>query len=224
MNKTYSYLRVSSITQVDNGHSLQMQEERINAYCISKGLPTPQIFSDKGISGRTSNRPALQELLSKIKKGDTLLVYSLSRFMRNTVETLNAVSKLNKDNINFVSLTEDISTNSPSGKFFLTVLAGLAQLESETTGERIASVLQNRKSKKQSYCKSITGYNNVEGTLTKNEHYPIIQDIFNLKKQGFGSYKIASMLNKNGKRTISGKPFLQSSIESILNNEIYATN
>ena len=61
----------------------------------------------------------------------------------------------------------------------------------------------------------------MDGKLIKNQDYQIIDDIFNLREKGYGSFKIAKTLNEQGKTTISGKPFVQSSIETIVNNPIY---
>jgi DNA invertase Pin-like site-specific DNA recombinase len=76
---------------------------------------------------------------------DAVVVYSLSRFARNTVDTLKYIEMMNKKSIAFHSLTEQIDTTTPIGRFFLTTLAALAQLEREQIAERTRSALQFKK-------------------------------------------------------------------------------
>lgn len=230
--KTFSYTRVSTTEQAQTGHSLATQEDRINAYCTSKGLPQPELFKDAGISGKKkSNRPALNEMLSKAQKGDTIITFSLSRLARNTIETLQIISDLKKRGINFVSITEDINTSTASGKFFLTVLSALAEMESAQLGERIKAVAANRKSQNLTYCNKITGFDKVfdtlpdgrrtNGRLVPNESLKIVQLIKFLKAQKKSAFTIAEELNMDEFKTITGKAFHQNSITAILNNPIY---
>lgn len=229
---TFSYTRVSTTDQALTGHSLAMQEERIKAYCTAKALPEPTLFKDAGISGKKkSNRPALNELLQQAAKGDTILVYSISRFARNTIETLQIISDLKKRGINFISITEDINTSTASGKFFLTVLSALAEMESNQTGERTKAVASNRKAQNLTYCNKITGFDKVfdtlpdgrrtNGRLIQNEQIKIVQLIKFLRNQKKSPYTIAEELNMDEFKTITGKPFHANSISAILKNPIY---
>lgn len=231
--KTYSYCRVSTSEQAQTGHSLSTQEDRINAYCIAKGLPQPELFKDAGISGKKkSNRPALNEMLAKAQKGDTIITFSLSRLARNTIETLQIISDLKKRGINFVSITEDINTSTASGKFFLTVLSALAEMESAQLGERIKAVAANRKAQNLTYCNKITGFDKVfdtlpdgrrtNGRLVPNESLKIVQLIKFLKAQNKSAFTIAEELNMDEFKTITGRPFHANSVTAILNNPIYS--
>ena len=222
--KTFSYIRVSTSEQAETGNSLTMQEERIDAYCLSKGLPKPTVFADKGISATNSkNRPALQRMLNEAKKGDHIIFYAFDRFARNTRQALEMIETLTKKGITFHSLTQQIDTTTPMGQFAITIMAACAELESKTTGMRIKDNLQNRKSKKQSYTRHLTGFDNQNGILVPNEHLSTVNIILALKKQGKTDYAIAKELNEQGKKTIHNSAFKPISVTRIANNRVYST-
>lgn len=233
MKTVRAYVRVSTTTQGKYGNSLEMQQDKIKAYCQLNDLPEPVFYIDSGISGtKSKNRPQLQRLLSEVQKEDIVCVYSLSRLARKTIDTLQMVEGFNKKNITFTSISENIDTQTPYGKAFLSILAALAQAESEIIAERISDDKENRKEKKKTYCKTLTGYTNtfdidtegkrVNGRLEQNEHLNTVKLIFELnQKEKKGAYAIASILNKKGIKPPTGKQFYQSSVLSILNNQIY---
>jgi DNA invertase Pin-like site-specific DNA recombinase len=86
------------------------------------------IYTDKQ-SGKDTSRPGLQKLLITVKKNDTIIVESISRFARNTRDLLDLIEKLNQKGVKFVSLKENIDTTTPTGKFMLTVFGAVAELE-----------------------------------------------------------------------------------------------
>ena len=115
----YGYIRVSSIDQ-NSDRQLDMME--------ALNISFSQMFIDKQ-SGKDTARPGLQNLLSTIEKGDTVIVESVSRFARNTRDLLELVDKLAAKGVEFVSLKEHIDTTTPTGKFMLTVFGAVAELE-----------------------------------------------------------------------------------------------
>lgn len=147
---TVIYLRVSTTQQVENGLSLDNQLARLQSYATVHGLTNIKIISDEGISGRKSqNRPGFTTMMEMVKNKQVsnILVYSLSRFSRNIKDCIESIELMNKYNVSFHSLTESIDTSTAVGRFFVTTLSALAQLESEQLGERIKSVLDHKKSK-----------------------------------------------------------------------------
>ena len=149
MNKsTAIYLRVSTTTQVLNGVSLENQVERCKQYANVRQFANIVILSDEGISGKSTNRPGFQKLLSMIYKNEieNVIVYSLSRFARNIIDTVNTIQLMNKKDVSFHSITESIDTGTAVGRYFLFTLSALAQLEREQISERVSSVLQHKKS------------------------------------------------------------------------------
>jgi DNA invertase Pin-like site-specific DNA recombinase len=102
---------------------------------LMESLGVDKIFIDK-VSGKDKKRPQLQEMMSFIREGDTLIVESISRFARNTKDLLELTEKLTEKGVEFISQKESINTSTPSGKFMLTVFAALAQMEREVLLER----------------------------------------------------------------------------------------
>jgi len=115
----YGYIRVSSTDQNEDRQLISMQE---------LGILAERIFIDKQ-SGKNMARPNLQRLLSTVKRGDTVIVESVSRFARNTRDLLELIDKLTANGIEFVSQKEHIDTTTPTGKFMLTVFGAVAELE-----------------------------------------------------------------------------------------------
>ena len=92
------------------------------------GIPATRIFADKQ-SGKNIARPGLQKLLATVKRGDTVVVESVSRFARNTQDLLGMIDKLTAKGVDFVSQKEQIDTTTPTGKFMLIVFGAVAELE-----------------------------------------------------------------------------------------------
>lgn len=101
----------------------------------AKGITLDKVFEEK-MSGKNTDRPQLQAMLSYLREGDTLYVESFSRFARSARDFLNIVNTLNEKGVSFVSLKENIDTTTSQGKFMLTVFAGLYELERDNILER----------------------------------------------------------------------------------------
>lgn len=93
-------------------------------------LMVEEVFIDK-ISGKNMDRPELKRMLDFIRKGDIVIVESISRFARNTRDLLELIDILTKKEVSFISLKENIDTTTPTGKFMLTIFAAVAELERE---------------------------------------------------------------------------------------------
>ncbi|STZ07710.1 DNA-invertase hin [Moraxella caprae] len=124
----YGYIRVSTSGQ-ERGTSLSTQRARLKEQGADK------IVSETR-SGASTDRPELAKLLSKLVKGDTLLVYRFDRLARNTRHLLEIVEDLTARGIEFKSVSENIDTSTPTGKMFLTVMGAIAELERATIKER----------------------------------------------------------------------------------------
>lgn len=120
------YVRVSTVDQNTARQEVMMKE-----------LGVDKIFVDK-LSGKDTSRPQLQEMLSFVREGDTLVVESISRLARNAKDLLEIVEQLKERKVNFISKKETIDTSTPAGEFMLTVFGALAQLERSYILERQA--------------------------------------------------------------------------------------
>ena len=94
-----------------------------------------RIFSEK-ISGANADRPQLRAMLDYVREGDTLYVESISRLGRSTKDLLNIIDALTEKGVTLISHKEKIDTDTPTGKFMLTVFAALSQLERKQLKQR----------------------------------------------------------------------------------------
>lgn len=113
------YVRVSSKEQNEARQVALMNE-----------LGVSMLFTDK-LSGRNTERPELKKMLGYIRKGDTVIVESISRFARNTKDFLNLIEILTSKEVEFKSHKEKIDTTTLTGKFMLTIFAAVSELERE---------------------------------------------------------------------------------------------
>lgn len=120
------YVRVSTTEQ-----NPARQEELMKSFGVEK------VFSEK-LSGKDTNRPQFQEMLSFLREGDTLYVESFSRLSRSTRDLLDTVNRLSESKVNLVSDKEKIDTTTPQGRLVMTVFAAIYEFERENTLQRQA--------------------------------------------------------------------------------------
>jgi len=113
------YIRISTADQNTARQEVLMQELGVN-----------QIYIDR-LSGKSLDRPELKKMMNYVREGDVVIVESISRFARNTRDLLELMEKLNEKKVQFVSKKEAIDTNTPTGRFMLTVFGAVAELERE---------------------------------------------------------------------------------------------
>ncbi|MCM1060209.1 MAG: recombinase family protein [Eubacterium sp.] len=118
------YIRVSSV-----GQETARQDQ------LMKDLGVEKVFSEK-LSGKTADRPELQNMLKYIREDDVLYVESISRLSRSIRDLLKIVDTLNSKGVKLVSCKEALDTGTPQGRFVLSIFAALAELEREQTLQR----------------------------------------------------------------------------------------
>lgn len=146
MKKLALYCRTSTDKQ-DTG--LESQERELLGYCQMKGITEYEVFRDAGISGTKASRPGLDLMLEGVRAGrfHTVLVYSFSRFARNTKQLLTALEEFRKLGVNFASKTEGVDTATPMGELVFTIFAALAKFERDQLSERTKTGLRNARAK-----------------------------------------------------------------------------
>ena len=146
------YARVSTDEQASNGVSLAQQEARVRAYATAKGLTILDILVDDGVSGKTLDRPGLQEIMRLCELGEVahVIVLKLDRLTRNTRHLLSLTEDLFlARKVELHSVSESLDTSSPHGRFVLTLFGGLAQMEREQIAERTRNAMAYKREQKQ---------------------------------------------------------------------------
>ncbi len=120
------YIRVSTVNQ-NEARQLEQAKE-VNA---------DKVFIDKA-SGKNTDRKAFKEMMNFVREGDEVIVSDISRLGRNTKDVLLTIEELNSRGVAFRSMKESVNTDTAQGRFFLSIVSALAELERETIRERQA--------------------------------------------------------------------------------------
>lgn len=120
------YIRISTKDQTTIRQEVLMETLKVESVYIDI------------MSGKSTNRPQLKKMLEFVRKGDTVVCESISRFSRNTKDLLELTEFLARKEVAFVSQKEAIDTTTPSGMFMLTIFGAIAQLEREYILQRQA--------------------------------------------------------------------------------------
>ena len=118
------YARVSSV-----GQSLEVQQEKLVSYGVDK------LFAEK-LSGTTAARPELKSCLEYVREGDVLVITKLDRLARSTLHLHKIVNDLNDRGVGFKVLDQSIDTTTKEGRLLFSILASLAEFETELRAER----------------------------------------------------------------------------------------
>lgn len=220
------YIRVSTERQVE-GYSIEGQITQIEQYCQFNGYELVDIYADRGISGKSMNRPELQRMLNDAKNGklDCVMVYKTNRLARNTSDLLTIVEELHRQNVEFFSLSERMEVKNSTGKLMLQILASFSEFERNTILENIYTGQYQRALEGYYQGNLPLGYNNIPDNkkeLMINQHEAnIVKYIFESYAKGHGYRKIANALNHKGYVTKKGNPFSISAVTYILSNPFY---
>ncbi len=138
--KVAVYCRVSTEEQADAG-TIGNQVDFARGYCHLHGLEIYDFYLDEGVSGTEplENRPEGFRLMADALRGcfGAVCVYRLDRLARTALEILRTHQRLSEAKVVLKSMTENFDTSTPSGKFFMTTLGGIAEIERETIAERM---------------------------------------------------------------------------------------
>lgn len=226
------YARVSTEEQAIQGYSITAQRAAINQYCSLYNKVVVDEYVDAGISGKSiAKRPELKRMLKELTMGkfDEVVVWKLNRLSRNTKDFLEIYEALEKNNIAFISLSENFDTSNPMGKFALQMLAAVGELERNTIVENVNLGLTQRARMGLHSGGRALGYGIVPSTARpgKNDmviiesEAIIVRKIYRLFCEGKGFYQIAEILNQEGYKTIRGNPFSLQCIREIIDNPLY---
>lgn len=229
MTRVAAYCRVST-DQEDQLGSLAHQRQYFEEYIGRQwDWRLVEVFADEGISGTSAvNRPAFQRMMEAAYAGeiDLILTKEVSRFARNTVDTLAHTRELRRRGVGVLFINDHIDTRQNDGEFRLTIMASVAQEESRKTSERVK--WGQKRSMENGVVfgsNSLYGYDLQNGKLTvKPEEAAVIRRVYHkFLDEGKGTHVIARELYEEGIRPpkSKGKPWSSVMILRLLRNEKY---
>ena len=204
MLRVAAYCRVST-SQEDQRNSLENQRRYFSEYISRQpDWELVEVYADEGLSGTSSDRPAFRRMLAAAaeEKIDLILTKEVSRFARNTVDTLAYTRLLRRQGVGIVFIGDQI------GEFRLTIMASVAQEESRKISERVKWGQQRSMERGVVFgCNNIYGFSLRGGELTVNpEQAAVVREVYRrFLMDGKGTYIIARELTAEGIPLPSGK-------------------
>jgi DNA invertase Pin-like site-specific DNA recombinase len=126
-----------------------MQTREMEEFCDRRGWELVGNYVDNGITGSKESRPELDRLMADAhrRRFDTVIVWKFDRFARSVSHLLRALETFKALGIDFVSLSEQVDTSTPTGKMVFTVLGAVAELERSLIAERVRAGIRNARAK-----------------------------------------------------------------------------
>lgn len=139
----------SRVSTVGHGQDPAMQTRELSEYCERRGWQVFDLYVDNGVSGKKDSRPALNRLMgdAHARRFDVVVVWRFDRFSRSVSHLCRALETFNALDIQFVSLCEQVDTNTPTGKLVFTILGAVAEGERNLIAERVRAGLKNARAK-----------------------------------------------------------------------------
>ena len=228
MLRVAAYCRVStdSEDQLHSYHSqVQYYTDLINQ---NKQWVMTEVYADEAITGtQITKRDGFQSMIADCMEGkiDMVITKSISRFARNTLDTLKYVRMLKERNVAVFFEEENINTLTMDGELLLVILSSVAQQEVENISENVKKGLKMKMQRGEMVgFQGCIGYDYDKETKTlhiNEEGAEIVRYIFDRYVSGIGSFVIAKELNEMGKKTIRGNNWSQSTVMGVIKNEKY---
>ncbi len=221
-----AYCRVST-DKDDQANSLASQRQYFEEYI--KQQPEWQmvgIYHDDGISGTSiKKRDEFNRMIADAENGkiDLILTKEVSRFARNTVDTLQITRDLKRIGVRVKFMNDNIDTFDTDGELRLTIMASIAQEESRKTSERVKWGQKRRMEQGVVFGRDLLGYRVQNGQLeiVPEEAETVRLIFYKYLHEGKGCLTIGKELREAGIRTIKGNLWSNTVILRVLRNEKY---
>lgn len=184
-------------------------------------------YVDEGISGTSVNkRDSFKRMIADSKKGkfDLILTKEVTRFARNTLDSISYTQKLLENGVGVYFQSDNINTIMPDSELRLTIMASVAQDEVRKLSERVKFGFSRSIEKKR-----VLGNNNIFGyrkdktkLVIHEEEAKMIRELFEIYSQGeMGFYKIAEYFKQKGYKGKNGTPISSQTLRRIIRNPKY---
>lgn len=216
------YIRVSTFDQAREGFSLREQEERLKEFCKFKRYNIYKVYQDAGISAKNDKRPAYQEMIEDVKKGNinVIVALKLDRLTHSVYDIEKLMKFVNDYECDIDCMADESNTTTSNGRMVMRIMTSVSQNEIEKCSERtkfgMAGAIKN------GHIPNRTGLGFkrenkklVPDPLTKD----IIVRIFDLYLEGKSHQAIANIYNKE--KVLGKTNWYDSTIQKILSNELY---
>lgn len=217
MIRLIGYVRVSTEEQSEHGVSLDDQKAKIRAYADLVDGKLLHIIEDGGYSGSNLDRPGVKMAINLVlEKGDSLVVYAIDRLSRSTFDFLDIVKKLRTHDKGFVSVREQMDSSTPHGRFTMTILAALAEMERELISIRTKEALARCAVDRRIFGKLPYGFTRHGKDLIEDpREVAIIRQIQQSRECGLAYHLIADHLNTSDVPTKNGKRWFAATVRSV---------
>ncbi len=227
IKRVAAYCRVST-DSLDQANSLESQQRYFNDYIKRNPLwELSKIYVDEGISGTsTKKRNAFNQMIEDAKRGnfDIIITKEISRFARNTLDSIGYTRELKRLGIGVIFMNDNINTLDPDAELRLTIMSSIAQEESRKTSERVKWGQRRMMEQGKVFGRDMLGYDVRDGKLIINEEgAKTVRLIFHkFFVEGKGTHLIAKELQEEGIRTSTYmKKWSYTVILRVLKNEKY---
>jgi DNA invertase Pin-like site-specific DNA recombinase len=211
--KALLYARVSTQLQVNDGVSLDVQERQLRQAAELAGFTEFELVREEGRSGKSiSGRPALTSALKRLDSGEAaaLFVTRIDRLARSTKDFLSIIDRANANKWRLVMLDLNLDTASYQGRFVVTIMSALAEMERGIISERQKDVHKDRRTRGIKW-----GVDMGPKNKTPEE---IKQRIITERSSGASYRKIADGLNRDGVPTQNGRQWYPTTVKNLVDS------
>ncbi len=221
-----AYCRVSTDHE-DQANSFESQQRYFRQYIErNPDWELYEIFADEGISGtNTKKRSEFKRMIACAKEGDFDLIITkeISRFARNTLDSIYYTRDLKKHGVGVIFMNDNINTLDGDAELRLAIMSSIAQEESRKTSERVKWGQKRRMEQGVVFGRSMLGYDVKDGKMTVNEDgAKIVRLIFHkFANENKGTHVIARELREAGITPMRVKEWSNTVILRVIRNEKY---
>lgn len=220
------YPRVSTEDQSRYGHSLDEQEDRLKKLCDYKEYEIYKIYREEGVSAKSMKRPKFQEMIEDMKSGkiNKIIVYKLDRLTRSIQDLESIFRMLEEYDCSLESVSEDINTETATGKFFVRMTTILAQLEIERCSERTKFGLVGAAKKGHISGQPPLGYTKEpenKSIIIDDVQAEVVRRIFRLYLDGMSVCSICKLFKEEN---VLNRRWPTTTVDKILSNQLYIGN